>query len=517
VSTQDYLFEPIPHDKLDTLSKEEFKALVQGQDDLIAQLRKLNEELLSVVKATKEQSVLVQEQLLIIKSKFFGRSSEKPASDELRKSHLDSQRKLQKKERVQLPSLRYPNLPIIERDILVKDIANCSCCGDALVDSGMTEDSERLSVNPKKYIIERIKRHIYRCESCHGALKTANNLPRVKEGSSYSDELMIDVVVAKYDHLIPVERYVRIAEDLGVEKLPSHSLIETTHYTADFLTPIYEGIKKEVLAAEVLHADETPHRMLEGDKKKSWYLWGFSTNRSSYFELHGTRSGDVASDFLSQACCSYLVSDVYSGYKKAVTEANIIRKEEEKVTIQSLYCNAHARRKFHDSQVNFKEESEWFLKSYQKIYLYEKISKKVAEKNSSQRPRVRTRARIKKILLQMQKRALEGVLQYPEKSSIGKALSYFIKNFEELSRFTSNIDLPLDNNLQERQMRNPVIGRKTWYGTHSKRGAKTAAILFSIIESCKLNGLNSQEYITAQVLNIHMNKPIQTPSQFKMH
>jgi len=64
-------------------------------------------------------------------------------------------------------------------------------------------------------------------------------------------------------------------------------------------------------------------------------------------------------------------------------------------------------------------------------------------------------------------------------------------------------------------MRNPVIGRKTWYGTHSKRGAKTAAILFSIVESCKLNQVNPRAYLKRLVSALHSGKPHFTPAQFK--
>lgn len=62
-------------------------------------------------------------------------------------------------------------------------------------------------------------------------------------------------------------------------------------------------------------------------------------------------------------------------------------------------------------------------------------------------------------------------------------------------------------------MRNPVIGRKTWYGTHSRRGAETAAILFTVIESCKLNRINPREYVKKLVDEIHQGKPALTPAE----
>ena len=64
-------------------------------------------------------------------------------------------------------------------------------------------------------------------------------------------------------------------------------------------------------------------------------------------------------------------------------------------------------------------------------------------------------------------------------------------------------------------MRSPVIGKKTWYGTHSKRGAKTSSILFSLVESCKLNKVNPRDYFKEIVLSIHQNQKIFTPSEYK--
>ena len=75
------------------------------------------------------------------------------------------------------------------------------------------------------------------------------------------------------------------ALDKLVEGLPPQSLIGLTHHLADFVRPVYSKIHDDILSSRVLHADETPHRMLEGDgDKESWYLWGFSNKRSCYFE-----------------------------------------------------------------------------------------------------------------------------------------------------------------------------------------------------------------------------------------
>ena len=158
----------------------------------------------------------------------------------------------------------------------------------------------------------------------------------------------------------------------GVKGLPANTLIQGTHNLADFLEIIYKAIKQEILREKVLHADETPHRMLEGDKKSNWYLWGFSSDTAAYFEARDTRSGSVASELLKDSVCEYLVSDVFSGYRKAVSETNLYRKEKSEVKIKNIYCNAHARRKFKESEKSFEQESRFFLWCYQKIYHLEK-------------------------------------------------------------------------------------------------------------------------------------------------
>ena len=93
-------------------------------------------------------------------------------------------------------------------------------------------------------------------------------------------------------------------------------------------------------------------------------------------------------------------------------------------------------------------------------------------------------------------------------------MSYFLNHYAEFVRFIENPELPIDNNPAERLLRSAVIGRKTWYGTHSKRGAETAAILFSIMESCKLNKVNPRKYLKNLVQDLHAGKNVYTPKEY---
>ena len=469
------------------------------------------------LKASKEKEYWVTDQLIRTKDELYGQSSEKLAAPhattgedlEVVDDSSHSEKKPRKK-RIQLPSERYPDAPLVEREVTLSEIPNCSCCGEKLVDSGMTEDLEYIEKIPASYQVIREKKHKYNCSTCHGEIRTTPAEPRIKPGSAYGDGVIIDVGVSKFCDLIPIDRQVKIAGRLGFEGLPPQSLIGTTHYLAEFLRGIYEKIKSETLSSRVLYADETPHRMLEGSEKKNWYFWGFSGEKSAYFEAHDTRSGDVSIEFLKGSVCEYLMSDVYSGYVRTTTSVNEERKRSGQPLLKKIYCNAHARRKFKEAKT-FSEHL-YFLEQYQKIYRLNKLCE-----GKSATETLEYRLEMEPIFNEMKEKALALMASFSSKSAIVKAIQYFLKNFNELTLFTKSEIAPIDNNHQERLLRNPVVGRKTWYGTHSIRGAETTAILFSIMESCKMNKVNPRVYLAEVTKMIHTGKDSVTPAEFALN
>lgn len=499
---QQYLFDIIPAEKFEILTREELVILARGEHQMRVHYAEENKRLIKMLDTTEQRSLLIEDQLVIVKKKIFGKSSEKsPVVSTDKKEKFEKKRKT----KIQLPSQRYPNAPLTEHDIELAELPDCDTCGSQMEDSGLTEDSEQLTVTPRQFAVVRFKKHKYRCACCHGALKTAPSLPKIKEGSAYSDEVIIDVSLSKYCDLIPIDRYVAMAKRSGIMDLPPNSLIQLTHHLADFLEIIYKKLKTEILKGKVIHADETPHKMLEGDKTSNWSLWGFSTQSASYFEAHSTRSGDVAIEFLKDAECEFLMTDVFSGYCKAIRVTNEYRVVNGKVVIIKIYCNAHARRKFKDSEINFTKESKYFIKCYRKIYRLEK----------NQEIDFTIKRKWQGIYFRlMERKAIALKNGYPPKSSLGKAINYFLNNYLELTIFLKHEDVPIDNNLQERLMRSPVIGRKTWYGNHSKKGAMTSAILFSIVESCKLNDVNPRIYFKEIVQSMHQGQEPLTPSEY---
>lgn len=502
-------------DLLKKLTKEQLKGL--SRDELVHLLlgeQEIREQLEKRIDQAEEEKILLEEKYVLIKSKVFGRSSEKSPQGPSRFS-----KKKDKKARTDFSkslSERYPNVDIREEDIELETPPTCGCCQGQMVDSGMTEDSEYLTVIPKKFLIVRQKRHKYRCGNCHGEIQTAPGVPRIAPGSSYGDEMMLDVSLTKFCDLIPVERYAMMAGRQGVKDLPSNSLINLTHFLAEFVRPAYEKLPLEIKASGVIQADETPHRMLEGHDKSNWYLWGFSSPKACYFEFHETRSGDVAHEFLKDASCRALLSDVFSGYAKAVRISNQYREENNMPAIVTAYCNAHARRKFDEARPSkdlikhgAKDEAEFYIEKFERIYELNAQSKGEGPEEV-----LKLRAKMVPLFEEMRGRGESHLPGISNKSSLAKAINYLINNFKGLTYFTRDAEVPIDNNSQERLLRNPVIGRKTWYGTHSIKGARTAAVLYSLVESCKLNKVNPREYFKDLVQSIHRGRPPQTPWEY---
>lgn len=504
LTTYDDFAKATPHELLKLFEIQQ-KTIATQQQTISSQTSEIN-KLKECSRELEDRVVEINGQLVILRHKLYGKSTEKKNKSEANKSkpNKKSPKARSKRDKSKL-SEKYEELPIMEQHIELQVMPTCSSCQKQLQDSGMTEDSEMLHVIPAKFLIIRQMRHKYRCTGCHSQLITAPLPKRIIPGGMYTDEMILDVALSKYCDLIPIERYSSIAGRSGAVDLPPNSLVSLTHHLASYFEPAYTRLKEEISEARVLHADETPHNMLEGDKKSNWFLWGFSSKNTSYFEIHDSRSGDVASDLLSQTRCEYLVSDVYSGYVKSVKVTNKLRAKMLKPPIYSIYCNAHSRRKFCEAEKNFPEEAIFFIEKYREIYILEADGRFNPEEFGKKRIEMKPH-------FEAMKTMAEALLETcSSKSLLAKAIKYFLKNYEGLTRFLGDTELPIDNNQQERLLRNAVIGRKTWYGTHSKRGAKTAAILFSLVESCKLNKINPREYFKKLVQHLHAGGSVFTP------
>jgi transposase len=505
---------PLSDEQMNQLTAAELRIVLKGEQNFRKYYQELAEEAIQYKKineSLEDKLLEINGQLVRIKNKLYLPSSEKLKRPPKTKPKDSPHGKTSNKKSRDLKE-KYPNADVIDSEIYLEKLPSCENCSIEMKEMGAFAESSCIEVIEKKYFIKNILRMKYSCPCCKMNVVTAPHLPRIIPRSTYSDDFIIDLVVSKYCDLLPIERYMEMASRGGFSGLAPQSLHELSMRFAEFLSPVFELIRTEVLDGTVLFGDETTHKMLETTEvenvDKSWYTWCFSIDGACFFETHPTRSGSVAVDILSESGCIYFMSDAYSGYSRGIREANELRSLAGREAIVEVLCNAHARREF----VNCKEqEAIEVLELYGEIYKLDSDIKKIedeVEKNKLRRNCEKYFNKIKTI-------AEDRVKKTSTSLNINKASQYFLNNFEKLTRCLQHYKIPLDNNKSERTLRSAVIGRKTWYGTHSERGANAAAVHFTIVESCKLNKVNPRHYYKAVSEAILNKKNILTPSEYR--
>ena len=220
----------------------------------------------------------------------------------------------------------------------------------------------------------------------------------------------------------------------------------------------------------------------------------------------------VVKGFKKEIEKAYKVQEKASRYK----ELDIIKekiKEEYKRSIAEVNCNAHAIRYFKEASITWKDECAPFLKLYNKIYELER-QRKTRENSLTDKEKLSLRKQMIPHFIELKLKSEQTLPGSMAESSFRKAMNYFLNHYDGLTLCTTNIGIPLDNNHSEREVRSPVVGRKTWYGTHSKQGALTTAIHFSIVQSCKVNGINPRNYYPWVVERILHGKEPLTPNEY---
>ncbi len=409
-------------------------------------------------------------------------------------------------------SVRYRHLEV--EDIEVKDKHPPQCkCGHEMTDSGMRGSSERLNVTPKIYRIFRYNRVIYTCKKCNQGIAAALPVPQIIPGSCYGDSLVLDVVLSKLCDLIPVSRYVAIAERSGVKGLPANSFYDFFRHVAIYLGPSYKLLEQEVKSARILSADETRHRMLERSERKNWYLWSFNCSTGVIYRIEDTRAAEVATNFLMECDCEVLVSDAYKGYYKAILDVHAIRsKESDDATfIIPGFCNSHARNKFCASAIKNVREARYMIWIYKIVFVnYRSYVKAQGEEFKKLKNKLERAFRL------MERIAEREMAKLSTNSILYDAFNYFYTYYSGLTLFLRDREVPMHNMRSEQSLRNPVIGRKIWFGTHSPEAARNIAKTMSLVETCKMINVSPRAYVDDAIMRIHKGLPAITPYQYKL-
>lgn len=376
--------------------------------------------------------------------------------------------------RMKLPeSLRREEI-IIEP---TEDTSNCKKMGQ--------EITEVLEYEPGELFVKKYVRIKYAKPHNSGVL--IGELPaRPIEKAMAGPGLLAQIVIDKYADHLPLYRQMQRFERSGL-KLPYSTLTDWVSATCRLILPLYEALKAEVLSSNYLHADETPIKVLDKDKKGGThrgYYWVYqdSIKKIVFFDYQESRGREGPTGIL-EAFEGYLQTDGYSVY-----EAFDKRKQ-----ITLMHCMAHARRMFHDALENDKERAGYALDQIQQLYTIERICKESAL-NFAEIKEVRQQTSVP-ILQALDKWMKDQYVQTTPKSAIGKALGYSIERWNRLSLYTENGMLNIDNNPVENSIRPVALGRKNYLFAGSHEAAQRSAMLYSLLGTCKMHGIEPYNWL----------------------
>jgi len=378
----------------------------------------------------------------------------------------------------------------------------CAPCGAEKI--VINEEVRReLDYTPGTIFVREYVRPIYACPNvCEGQVAIAPPPPAPIEKGLPGPGLLARVVVDKYADHLPLARQVARLDRDGLP-LSRQTLCDWCASAAGLLTTFTELLRREVLLSGVIHTDDTPMTYLDPGRKnkpETGRLWVYRGDRRHpyvFYEFSPDRRRTWPAGVLA-GWKGHLQADAYGGYDALYAEDGIVE----------VACWAHARRKFKDAELSDGKRSAAALRRVGALYGVEKAIREEAERSGwsfadpgekgdlAEALRLRRRAAEALPLLEALKAELDGMaFAVPPKSPMGQAVGYALNNWKALAAYAGNGALAIDNNAAERDIRPTVVGRKNYLFYGSERGGRTAAALYSVVESAKRHGIKLWKYL----------------------
>ena len=374
-------------------------------------------------------------------------------------------------------------LPVEVKEYRCDELPECPACGAEMsIWPGQFEESEVITVVETSFKICCQRRAKYRC-TCHGAVVTAPGPEKLIPGGRYSVDFAVHTAIEKFCDHLPLARQSRRMQRHGLV-VTSQTLWDQHQALSQHLEPTWRRLWDLALSEEILHVDETGWKMMGSKTKPNWTLFGLTAAHLAVYHLASAKSAKAAHEILS----GFEGTLVVDGYKVYPIVADL----EESIRI--AHCWAHAERKFKDA----KDPPAQIAQMRRLIAKLYEIEREVegpfpGDAAAQEKRRALRSEKSAELIQQIREAAFSfGGLR---RSAFGKALKYLLAHWDGLTLFLEDPRIALDNNAAERVLRGPVVGRKNFYGNRSKRGAKTAAILYSLIETAKLNGCDPAAYL----------------------
>jgi len=375
-------------------------------------------------------------------------------------------------------------------------------CGFPLSRIG-EETSEQLNYIPAKLEVIRHIRPKYACKACEGVecegdtVRIAPAPKQILEKSNASPGLLAQIITAKFVDALPFYRQEKQFARLGYE-LSRTNMANWTIRLGQSIEKLLGLLRQAVLSGPLIHMDETTVQVLKekgrspSTKSYMWVMRGGTPEKPSvYFHYSPTRASSVA-QVLLKSYQGVVQTDGYTGYDFL----------DHSPEIEHAGCWAHSRRKFMEV---LKAKGKYQKKKAKSGHadeatryigqLYRIEHKANEEEVSVQQRAVLRRQKAKPILDEFHRWLTATELKTPPKGLLGKAISYTLNYWQQLTLYLDHGFIPLDNNLAENAIRPFVVGRKNWLFCDTVAGAKASAGLYSLIETARANKLNPFDYL----------------------
>jgi transposase len=316
----------------------------------------------------------------------------------------------------------------------------------------------------------------------------------VLEGVQAGPALLARILVQKYCNHLPLYRQQAIFEREGL-LLPRQTMCDWVMASAFQLGPIQQALRRQILASGLVQLDDTPVQCQGGPGEKNFqaHLWSYVSPRVEgvVFDFARDRTHEHVLDFLGDAAVGWLVGDGYAGYET-------IAKKRPGVIVAG--CWVHTLRKFRDALKDWPSEASSMLALIGRLF---DVEAEADEKELAATARHDLRAeRCPSILerIRAQAESLRG--KGSDQETIEKARKYLENQWACLVVFLQHGDIPIHNNACERSIRQIAIGRRNWLFAGSERGGEAAAVVYSLIESCRLAKLDPAVYVSDVLVRV---------------
>jgi transposase len=480
-------------------------ALTQKQRDAMRLERDTVQVLLQQT-ALERDAVKAKLQALL--KRYFGRSSEKidPNQLALAWAAVEADQALATppppaavERQPRTPSVRraqrLEDLPVLERIIVdLPEAEKIAPDGTVLVKI-REEITDEVDYQPGKLFRRQIIRPVYASPRHVGAPQVAALPARVIAGGQVGPGLIAHVLLSKYADAIPLYRQAAMLDRLG-PGFTRQALGQWVEHGAGLLRPVYLELKNQITRSGYVQGDETPIRVLDparpGAAREAW-LWTFLAprQRSVVFDFKLTRSHEPALAFLRNFS-GIFQTDGFAAYPKALR----MLPEAQRQGIIHAACMAHARRPFVEALAAGDDRAAPFLAYLGALY---RIEAELREATSEARALARgtqSSAWLVPMHLALTRAAVEPSI-LPQ-SALAKAVHYALARWPELTRFAEpgHGHMLIDSNAVENCIRPSAVGKKNFLFVGHPDAGWRSAVLYSILGTCKLQGVNQWRYLT---------------------